>query len=342
MEESPSLSASSAEVASLKLQVALLESRLPASAIQSLGGEIFKSKAEVKVFIETKMASNTYSVFHDVVTLLESLSGVHIERKDVINEIYQADKIGYTDGEARHISSFRIVLPTILGYVKEGTATKYNLPAIRTFEDWNPQDGVSGIKDYIMSGVVDLQQQITQEIDDLFDPVGQPEARALAMDMLSQSQRFIVELVAWIDQFYIELIKSSQATPEEAWELISSLIRRIFEKLREVRNAAATASREKNGLQRSTTILWALAQSHQVMRSFVDARFRNHSAIAPVIVLHVFKTRVTIVAHNAAIKRLEGRIAALEKSGGGNHPTAVKKQQNQFPPQDDSKKEGKK
>jgi hypothetical protein len=78
------------------------------------------------------------------------------------------------------------------------------------------------------------------------------------------------------------------------------------------------------------------------MRSFVDARFRNHSAIAPVIVLHVFKTRVTIVAHNAAIKRLEGRIAALEKSGGGNHPTAVKKQQNQFPPQDDSKKEGKK
>lgn len=32
--------------------------------------------------------------------------------------------------------------------------------------------------------------------------------------------------------------------------------------------------------------------------------------------LHVFKTRITKVAHTAALKRLEGRIAALEKPAG--------------------------
>jgi hypothetical protein len=49
------------------------------------------------------------------------------------------------------------------------------------------------------------------------------------------------------------------------------------------------------------------------MKEFVDAWFRNHGAIAPAIVLHIFKTRVTRVAMSSAIKRLEGRIAAIEK-----------------------------
>jgi hypothetical protein len=61
------------------------------------------------------------------------------------------------------------------------------------------------------------------------------------------------------------------------------------------------------------TYLWALIQSHRIMKEFLESRFRNHGAIAPVIVLHIFKTRVTRVALMSTIKRLEGRIAALEK-----------------------------
>jgi hypothetical protein len=41
--------------------------------------------------------------------------------------------------------------------------------------------------------------------------------------------------------------------------------------------------------------------------------FRNHGAIAPVVVLHIFKTRVTRVAIASTIKWLEGRVYALEK-----------------------------
>jgi hypothetical protein len=52
------------------------------------------------------------------------------------------------------------------------------------------------------------------------------------------------------------------------------------------------------------------------MKEMIDAKFRNHVSIAPVIILHVFKTRITKVAHTAALKRLEGRIAALEKLAG--------------------------
>lgn len=49
------------------------------------------------------------------------------------------------------------------------------------------------------------------------------------------------------------------------------------------------------------------------MKEFLEARCRNHGAIAPVIVLHIFKTRVTRVALSSTVKRLEGRLVSLEK-----------------------------
>lgn len=109
---------------------------------------------------------------------------------------------------------------------------------------------------------------------------------------------------------------SSDTTEDEAWELLSALIKRIFEEFRKVRASAANAARDKNPITRCTTYLWASIQAHRVMKEMIDARFRNHVSIAPVIILHVFKTRITKVAHVAALKRLEGRITALEKPGG--------------------------
>ena len=63
------------------------------------------------------------------------------------------------------------------------------------------------------------------------------------------------------------------------------------------------------------------------MHDLLESRFRNHTAIAPVIILHVFRTRITRVAHATSIRRIEGRLALLEKgqsgTGGGG-----RKQQN--------------
>jgi hypothetical protein len=55
------------------------------------------------------------------------------------------------------------------------------------------------------------------------------------------------------------------------------------------------------------------------MKEFLEARFQNHGAIAPVIVLHIFKTRVTRTAMASTIKRLEGRISTLEKGKDKDH-----------------------
>jgi hypothetical protein len=57
-----------------------------------------------------------------------------------------------------------------------------------------------------------------------------------------------------------------------------------------VRASAANATSEVNAATKCATIMWAIIQAHRVMKDFLDMRFRNHPSIAPVIILHVFKT----------------------------------------------------
>jgi len=289
---------------------------LPSNPSGRLGGEAFQSRMDVQVFVETHVPSNCFYLFHDVVTLMELLTTSHVERKDVLQEWYQSVKVGINEASARHMASFRLVLPTVFGRTKEGTVTssKHHLPSVKSFKDWNTFDGVSGVKGYIAAGMEDLKYQFRQDIDHTLDLAQHSRARLLAMEMHEGAQNFVMEMSSWIDAFYQELVTTSQATEEEAWEVVGACVRKMFEVLRVPRAQAANATMDPDPVSQCATYLWALVQSHKIMREFLEARFRNHGAIAPVIVLHIFKTRVTRVAVASSIKRLEGRIAALEKS----------------------------
>ena len=320
MQAQPAVSTASApEVETLKARLMLIEARLPSTGSGRLGGHTFQTRADVLLYVENNVPSNAFHLFHDVVTLLESLTTSHVERRDVLQEWYQSTKVGVNEAAARHMASFRLVLPSVFGRVKEGSSlsAKHHLPAIRSFKEWNTYDGVSGIKSYINTGMEDLKYQLRQDIDQGFDSAHHHQARLLAMEMHELSQNFVMEMGSWMDSFFHELVTTSEASEEEAWDVVGACIKKVFEVIRVPRAQAANATMEKDAKSQCASYLWALVQSHKVMREFIDARFRNHGAIAPVIVLHIFKTRVTRVAMASSIKRLEGRIAVLEKGKDG-------------------------
>jgi len=123
------------DINALKLQVKLLESRMPIYNLLRLGGMTFQSRSEVAVFVENKMPSNSLSMFQYIVTLMERLLGTYVERKEVISEWYQATKVGLDEREARHVASFKITYPTVFGYNKEGSSSsKHHLPAVKSFQ----------------------------------------------------------------------------------------------------------------------------------------------------------------------------------------------------------------
>jgi len=305
------------EVNQMMARLKLLEARLPAPSGGRLGDEAFRSRLDVLTFVEEHVPSNCFYLFHDVVTLMEALTTSHVERKDVLEEWYRSTKVRVNEASARHMASFRLILPTVFGRVKEGSpsSAKHHLPAVRSFKDWNTFDGVSGVKSFIASGMEDLRYQFRQDIDRALDLAAHTKARLLATEMLETSQTFVMEMSSWVDSFFQELVSTSEATEEEAWEVIGACLKKMFEVIRVPRAQAANATMDNDPRSQCTTYLWALIQSHRIMKDFADARFRNHGAIAPVIVLHIFKTRVTRTAMTSNIKRLEARLATLEKGG---------------------------
>jgi len=56
-----------------------LEARIPSNLVGRIGGHHFQSRADVMHFGETSIPLNTFYLFHDVVTLLESLTTSHVE-----------------------------------------------------------------------------------------------------------------------------------------------------------------------------------------------------------------------------------------------------------------------
>jgi len=304
-----------AELKQLLTRMTLLEARMPSSATGRLGGDSFQSRVDVALFVENHVPSNCFYLFHDVVTLLEALTTSHVERKDVLDEWYRSSKVGVNEASTRHMASFRLILPSVFGRSKEGSSAsaRHHLPSVRSFREWNTYDGVSGVKSFISSGMEDLKYQFWQDIEHAMDMETHTKARLLASEMHKCAQGFIMEMSSWIDSFYQELVSTSKARDEEAWEVVGACIKKVFEVSRVPRAQAANATMDSDPKSQCATYLWALVQSHRIMKEFFDARFRNHGAITPVIVLHIFKTRVTCTSMTSSIKRLEGRISSLEK-----------------------------
>ncbi len=140
----------------------------------------------------------------------------------------------------------------------------------------------------------DLKCQFREDIQQAFSTDDFMKARLMAMEMYELSQNFVMELSPWMDAFYQELVSTSEATEDDAWEVVGTCVNKVFEVMRVPRAQVANATMDSNLISQCATYLWALFQAHRVMKEFINARFRNHGAIAPVIILHFFKVESLI------------------------------------------------
>jgi hypothetical protein len=245
------------EFNTLRAQLKLIEARLPSDPFV-IGGRTFNSKADVALFVEKELTGVSFSLFQDAITLLESITDGQSKKIDIMAAMYQASRVGFDEDEATHVHSFKLIVPSLLGATKEGDKNdpKFPLSAVRDFAAWNPQDDESGVKKRIQDGMEDVSLSVTGSIN--VSCAGNPSGSKLATEMLYQSQVFVNELCSWVDSFYLELIKTSQVPPAEAWLLIASCIRKFCEVLRRFRAPADCAASKMDSTTRTTAYLWAM------------------------------------------------------------------------------------
>ncbi len=238
----------------------------------------------------------------------------HIGGRSFNSKADVADRVGLNEEEATHVALFKLTIPSEFGASKDlGIQnSKFPLPAIKTFDSWDPQDNVTGKAKRIRDGINDLELSIQSTIGTV---CRQSEAaRVLAFDMLQSSKVFIENLSTWMTSFYLELLKTSQVPPDEAWHLVAACVHQFFVVIREFRAPASKANVISDPALKTTTYLWAMIQVHRVMKDIRDSQFRGHPSVAPIINLHVFKTRVTTTAFH----KLSDSLKAFTKQLGDN------------------------
>lgn len=87
--ESQALLTSSSELSTVKAQLKLLEACMPANTF-FIGGKTLNSKADVALFVEKEMPGISYSLFHDIFTLLESISDGQSKKETIMAVMYKA------------------------------------------------------------------------------------------------------------------------------------------------------------------------------------------------------------------------------------------------------------
>jgi hypothetical protein len=87
------------------------------------------------------------AAFHDLVTLMESLTGSYSACKDVLAEWYQSTKVGILKPEARYEASFMLT-------------PKHFLPAVKSFHEWNSFNKLKSADSIKTSKIPSLGSQI--------------------------------------------------------------------------------------------------------------------------------------------------------------------------------------
>jgi len=80
-----------------------------------------------------------------------------------------------------------------------------------------------------VAGMEDLKYPFRQDIEHAMDLATYTKARLQATEMHKCAQNFVMEMSSWMDAFYQELVSTSEATEEEAWEVVGGCIKKIFE-----------------------------------------------------------------------------------------------------------------
>jgi hypothetical protein len=254
----------------------------------------------------------------DVVVLLHSIGKEFATVDQTREEMFQNKRAGVSTMALTVSSSFQTVLPQILGKNRHSTGQDSGLvlPCASKYADWfDNSNGIpTGIKQQIVEGL-DTQMAVYDEAIRVLEYT-HPEGAAVATKMLQRSFDCAIIVLNLVDTMWSEYLgRSGEVGKEEAWIVISAVIRQFFREFRGVRRpGAAIIPGSANSIGATW---WYVLQTHRLMDEFTAAGIRRHPSIIPVFTAHLDRNRVTLTTHASLaekVKRMEAAVSAVTAS----------------------------
>jgi len=187
-------------IADLEEKIKILENRVVGAGVQ-MGSFVFQSFDDLVRWVQVKIPKGRFGLFVDGHSFLEffTLSG-HVDTEAGTAALSHSIKAGFsTYVEAQLAVSFKNLFPAVFG--KGGSASMDDsecLPAIANGDKWN--NGSTGIHHQLMRNMNDVSYQLDSSIKKVLKD--HPEGRQLAIDCVTASKRFVIDLIAFMSQEY--------------------------------------------------------------------------------------------------------------------------------------------
>jgi hypothetical protein len=287
-----------------------LQLRVVGKGVQ-IANRTFQSFDDVRTWVITNLPIHRYGLFVDGVSIFEFFTHGHIDAETTYSSFYSQYRTGFQSTfEARVASSIQNLFPTVFGKSDSKMDTAEALPALKTPDKWDSNDGNTGLRYQISRNMAYVEFQIQETISAVLGPY--PEAKHMAQECLHQSKRFALELSQFITTDFQKWRHQGHA-PKDAWKMTSVCVRRIFEELYSERVVARGVYNQKDPDFTTAKYLWATWKAHAVMEKYLRHQFYEHPAISAVLARHLADNYVKPDdSHGNKLKTLEAQVKALE------------------------------
>jgi hypothetical protein len=287
--------------------ISLLENRVVGAGVK-MGDLVFQSFEDLLLWVKVKLPSGRFGFVVDGHSFLEFFTlSLHVDSESSAAAEHNAEKAGYaTYYEMKVAASFNNLFPLLFGKASSaGMDDSDSLPGVISGEKWN--NGSTGLHHQIMRKMNDVSYQLDANIKQVYR--NHTEARQLAIDCVTASKRFVIDLVAFISQEY-STWQTRGFTKKEAWKVVCQIVCRLFEDLESARVSARHVRDKGNIDYTSASIIFATLKCHEVMASYVQHQFQEHPAVSSVITRHLAMHFVKPEPTNDRIGKVEAKVSA--------------------------------
>ena len=255
-----------------------LRTKINTTAIK-FGNLGLSSIDDCKAWVSMKFGSRAYGLLFDICLVLEWCASQ--ESGDVLSMLTTMEKRHKmqisTTNDARALYAMKLEFPQILYKDLPGTGKDPSfLTAMKDHEDWDAPE--TGVRDRIIHHLGNMHGMFGEQIS--VTMANEPEARSLAMSMLSMSVGCCRELINYFDETMNELTTKSKFTKKKAFSLVTQVVRRFFIDLYKVRAQIYSSLSTSDSAGQCAWILYGTLRTHDVMAEYSKARFKNHPSVS--------------------------------------------------------------
>ena len=301
---------------------------------------LFSTMEDVKSWLakHNLLHTNAYMHFYDLHLLLGRVCKRAMSKEDVGRDAERSARLKLSPVELQQLASAATGVPEVLAGSDTTSSLDHPFHAMKTYDQWDSQDGFNGTKPSIQEA---LDQKVTEILRGIQQTYGdKPDVEDVLTGMVDKANKAWLDFAREVDSIYtnylIQTFGSRVHTKDEkaqVWKIVITFVDVYWEEVARARVEARTVSHTTEPEKANVLMMWSALQGIAKHEEFAQSRFREHPKVHPKLQIFLFKTKASrdeittlsnaakaatssSAATDALVRKLVARVETLEQKHG--------------------------